>query len=379
MAARFRSNHPAGKPFHLESLKSIIFTVTNDLNHDQRMHRICSSLHNAGYRVTLVGRERKISKPLPAKAFRQKRIRCFFEAGKLFYFEYNLRLLFWLLFYGSADCYSAVDLDTIAPCLIAAKLKGKKLVYDAHEYFTEVPEVINRPFVKKVWQAVEKFSIPKVDKAYTVSAGIAQLFERQYKVRFEVIRNVPHKNILTSEAPAEDYILYQGALNAGRAIECYIKAMHHVNCKLLLAGEGDLSEPLRILVKQEKLESKIKFLGLLPPDELKKVTSRAEIGLNCLENSGLSYRHSLSNRTFDYIMAGIPQIISDFPEYTQLNNEFDIAVVTAKLLPESIAISINQLLSDEQLCQRLKNNCIKAREILNWENEEKKLLAIYET
>jgi glycosyltransferase involved in cell wall biosynthesis len=287
-------------------------------------------------------------------------------------------LLLWLLFFGKAGCYSAVDLDTIVPCLIAAKLKGKKLVYDAHEYFTEVPEVINRPFVKKVWQTVEQFSIPRVDKAYTVSASLATLFERQYKVHFEVIRNVPVKNISANETSSEDYILYQGALNMGRAIEHYIRAMKNVNCKLSIAGEGDLSQMLRDMVKHEKLEDKVKFLGFLPPDELKKVTARAKIGLNCIENSGLSYRYSLSNRTFDFIMAGIPQIISDFPEYTQLNNEFDIAVVTKELKPESIALSINQLLSDKPLYERLKNNCIKAREVLNWESEEKKLLKIYE-
>jgi len=168
-------------------------------------------------------------------------------------------------------------------------------------------------------------------------------------------------------------------LNVGRAIGHYIKAMHRVDGKLYLAGEGDLSETLRNMVKHENLESKVKFLGFLPPGELKKVTAGATIGLNCLEDSGLSYRYSLSNRTFDYIMAGIPQIISDFPEYVQLNREYEIAAVAKDLSPAVLADTINTLLSDKQLYGRLKNNCIKAREILNWENEEKKLLAIYET
>lgn len=360
-------------------MKTIIFTVTNDLNFDQRMHRICSALQKAGCNVTLVGRERKSSMPLAPQTFQQIRIRCFFEAGKLFYFEYNLRLLFWLLFSRSADCYSAVDLDTILPCLLAAKLKGKKLVYDAHEYFTEVPEVINRAMVKKTWQFVEKISISKINRGYTVSAGIANLFKQKYKIHFDVIRNMPEKNISAAGSPDEDYILYQGALNAGRAIEHYIRAMRYVNCKLYLAGEGDLSEPLRNLVKQENLESKVKFLGFVAPNDLKQTTAGATIGLNCLEDSGLSYRYSLSNRTFDYIMAGIPQIISDFPEYVQLNREYEIATVAKDLSPAALADTINTLLSDKQLYGRLKNNCIKAREILNWENEEKKLLAIYET
>lgn len=358
-------------------MKSVIFTVTNDLNYDQRMHRICHSLHQAGYEVTLAGRERKKSAPLATRPFGQKRLHCIFESGKLFYLEYNLRLFFWLLFSAKADCYSAVDLDTILPCLFAAKLRGKKLVYDAHEYFTEVPEVTRRPMVKKIWQWIERFSVGKADKAYTVSASIANIFKSKYHVDFAVIRNLPVKHTLSHEPSPDEYILYQGALNVGRAIEHYIKAMHGINCKLYLAGEGDLSEQLRALVKQENLEDKVKFLGFVSPQKLKHITAQAKIGLNCAENLGLSYYYSLNNKMFDYIMAGVPQIISGFPEFININNEYNIAVVVNDLRPDTLSASINRLLSDKQLYYQLKANCIKAREILNWENEEKKLLAIY--
>ena len=358
-------------------MRSIIFTVTNDLNYDQRMHRICDSLQQAGYNVTLVGRERKHSKPAAVQPFTQKRLRCIFESGKLFYLEYSFRLFLWLMFCGKADCYSAVDLDTIIPCLLTARLKGKNIVYDAHEYFTEVPEVTGRQFVKKIWQWVEKFSVKRVDKAYTVSNSIAELFKTKYNVHFEVVRSLPVKNILQNETPGEDYILYQGALNVGRAIEHYIKAMHYINCKLYLAGEGDLSEQLRELARRENLEHRVNFLGFVPPAELKNITVRAKIGLNCAENLGLSYYYSLNNKMFDYIMAGVPQVISDFPEFLNINDEYKIAVVVKYLQPEALAKSINHLLSDQQLYSQLKSNCIKARETLNWENEAKKLLAIY--
>jgi len=341
------------------------------------MQRICGSLSKAGYDITLVGRQKKNSAPLASQPFRQKRIRCIFEKGKLFYFEYNLRLFLLLWFSSSTDCYSAVDLDTILPCLLVAKLKGKKLVYDAHEYFTEVPEVIHRPLVKKAWEWMERLSLKRVDRAYTVSAGIADLFINKYEVDFEIIRNVPLKNFQDYPPASEEYILYQGALNVGRAIEHYIKAMHHVSCKLYLAGEGDLSQQLRELTSREKLDDKVKFLGFVPPAELKRITAQAKIGLNCAENLGLSYYYSLNNKLFDYIMAGVPQIITDFPEFMRIQEEYRIAMVVKNLSSEELSSSINRLLSDKQLYAQLKENCRKAREILNWENEEKKLLAIY--
>jgi len=113
-------------------LKRLFFTVTNDLTYDQRMHRICGSLSAAGYDVTLIGRKRKSSLPLQEKKFRQHRIPCWFDKGKRFYLEYNIRLFFYLL-RKRMDAVCAIDLDTILPCLYISKLKKIPRVYDAHE------------------------------------------------------------------------------------------------------------------------------------------------------------------------------------------------------------------------------------------------------
>src|SRR5687767_14339563 len=120
-------------------MKQIVFTVTNDLTYDQRMHRICGSLATAGYDVLLIGRKLPGSLIAEKRLFRQKRINCFFNKGFLFYAEYNTRLFFYLLGKKS-DAVCAIDLDTIVPCLLVSKIKGWKRVYDAHEYFTELKE-----------------------------------------------------------------------------------------------------------------------------------------------------------------------------------------------------------------------------------------------
>ena len=62
-------------------MKQITFTVTNDLNYDQRMQRICGSLQNAGYNVKLIGVKRKKSTELTTQIFNQKRIKIWFEKG----------------------------------------------------------------------------------------------------------------------------------------------------------------------------------------------------------------------------------------------------------------------------------------------------------
>jgi len=358
--------------------KKIILTVTNDLNYDQRMQKICSSLSAAGYEVELVGRIRSFSVPLDMRSYQQTRLQCFFNKGKLFYMEYNLRLLFYLLFH-EFDGVCAVDLDTIAPAYIVGKLKGAKLIYDAHEYFTEVPEVVRRPLVKKIWEWVEKTFLPRFDLVYTVSAGLAELFEGKYGKKVEVIMNVPLVETQDARRKTQDdkILLYQGTLNEGRGLEYLIKAMKDVDAKLQLAGEGDLSGQLRELVKRLGLKSKVEFLGYVKPEQLKAITLKATIGVNLLENKGLSYYYSLSNKFFDYIHAGVPQVCVAFPEYRHVNSRYEVAVLVENLEGGEIKAAIERLLTDKVLYSHLQKNCEVCSKVLNWQEEEKKLLALY--
>ena len=168
---------------------SIVFTVTTDLTYDQRMIRICNSLVAAGYDITLVGRKLNSSLPLTTQPFKQKRINCLFEKGKLFYAEYNIRLFFYLLF-KKMDCIGAIDLDTILPCYFISKIKKIKRVYDAHELFCEMKEIVTRPGIYKMWKKIERFTVPKFPNGYTVNQPIADEFKKMYAVEYEVIRNI---------------------------------------------------------------------------------------------------------------------------------------------------------------------------------------------
>lgn len=360
----------------------IILTVTNDLAYDQRMMRICRSLATTGHEVELVGRLRPGSPPLHEMPYRQTRLPCYFEKGKLFYIEYNLRLLFWLLF-RRFDALCAVDLDTIMPCLWASRLHRRPCFYDAHEYFTEVPEVVRRPRVRLIWEIVARYAIPRMKRCYTVGDCLAGILSDRYGVPFTSIRNVPLSVPLKwSSVKKEQYpkiILYQGALNEGRGLETAIEAIQEIDGAVLwLAGEGDLSDELREKVKQLGLTQKVHFLGFVLPSALPGITAQAWIGLNLLENKGLSYYYSLANKAFDYIQAGLPSIQMDFPEYRKLNEDWQVFELVADLEVETLRQAIWKLLEDAAHYQKLQENCQKAALSLNWEQEEVKLLAIYE-
>ena len=356
--------------------RSILFTVTTDLTYDQRMIRICSSLVQAGYKVTLVGRKMKNSIPLNEKSFKQKRINCLFEKGKLFYAEYNIRLFFFLLF-KKMDCIGAIDLDTILPCYFISRIKKTKRVYDAHELFCEMKEIVTRPVIYKVWKKIEQFTVPKFRAGYTVNQFIAAEFKKMYGVDYGVIRNIALLRQLPKVEKKEKFILYQGAVNEGRSFETLIPAMKEVDCKLVICGDGNFMQQAQLLVKENNLQQKVIFKGKITPEELRTITSQAYIGVTLFENKGLSNYYSLANRFFDYLHAGIPQLCVDYPVYKEINEQQPVAALVNDISSVNIAFQLNNLLHNEVVYNKLQQNCINVRETLNWQAEEKKLFKFY--
>ncbi len=359
-------------------MKQLVCTVTNDISYDQRMIRICTSLSQAGYGVTLVGRKMRDSVPLQEQPFRQKRLSCFFTKGKGFYIEYNIRLFFYLII-SKIDIICAIDLDTILPCYGVSALKRIPRVYDAHELFCEMKEVVTRPGVYRFWKRIERFALPRFQSGYTVNQPIADAFKEMYGVDYAVVRNVPVLQPLTIPVKKEKYILYQGAVNEGRSFETLIPAMKQVAVQLIICGDGNFMDQARTLVAAHGLEERVIFKGRILPHELRDYTVNAWIGVTLFENKGLSNYYSLANRFFDYLQAGIPQLGVDYPVYREINNQHPIAVLINDLSPDSIAGQLNRLLNDELLYKELQQNCVAARTIFNWQQEEKKLIAFYST
>jgi glycosyltransferase involved in cell wall biosynthesis len=358
--------------------RTICLTVTTDLTYDQRMIRICTALSEAGHSVTLIGRILPDSAPLSDNLYQQKRLKCWCNKGKLFYIEYTIRLFFFLILHKSFQIYTAIDLDTILPCLFISKLKGAKLYYDAHEYFTETPEVERRPFIKKIWQYIAKYSIPKAKMAYTVSPSLVEIFQSNYNIDFGLVMNMPFmKSNLTFEKPIEKVILYQGAINEGRGLESLVESMKEIKAQCWIIGDGDIVNQLKNKVNFLELQEKVKFLGKKSPLELDILTQQATIGINLIDKRSLSYYYSLANKFFDYVQFEIPQISMNYPDYAALNNVYEVGILVNDLEVNTLVHNINEILNNTELYEKHQSNCRKAKVIWNWDIEKLKLLEIY--
>lgn len=347
-----------------------IVAVTNDLTTDQRVHKICTTLLSLNYDVLLIGRLKADSLPLQPQNYATKRFKLWFNKGAFFYTNYNIRLFFLLLFSKQSLIWSN-DLDTLPACFLASKIKSNILVFDSHEYFTEVPELIPRPKIQAFWKSIERFILPKLTKIITVSNGIAEIYRNEYHINVNVVRNVPYLKVSNPlSEKKEKIILYQGAINVNRGIETMVKAMQYIdNATLQLIGKGDISEAIQQLIEQLNLSSKVKLMGEIPYQELENYTQQASIGLSLEEDVGLNYRLALPNKLFDYIHAEIPVLVADLPEMSALVKKYNLGKIAQSNDPKAIANQLIEMLQNETQLTNWKANAAKAKQELNWEKE----------
>lgn len=359
--------------------KRVIISAINDLQSDQRVARTCKAMHEAGYQVLLIGRLRKNSRDL-SRPYPIKRMNLVFERGFAFYAEYNLRLFMLLLTRGKDLLYSN-DLDTLLPNFLVSRISGIPLVYDSHEYFTEVPELIERRAVRSVWLRLEKLVFPRLKNVITVNRELAEIYHRRYGVKPTVIRNVPElrqtkPDSLKQGANSKPMLIYQGSLNPGRGIELMIDSMTFLeDCTLVIAGEGDISHALEKRAEDNKVSERVVFKGRLAPEALRELTTTADLGFSLEEDLGLNYHYALPNKIFDYIHAGIPVVASDLPVMRNLVLEHRVGKILRDRTPGSLAQLVRQVLSKRDSYRpRLEEAARK----FDWNNEKVKLLELLE-
>lgn len=353
----------------------VLVSAFSSLATDQRIEKICATLLSAGYEVELIGNDWKNKLPVqrnyPVTVIPLKS-----RSLKTGYPEFNLKLYRCLAKKISAETILYCnDLDALAANYAAAQKYGVPLVYDSHEIFTEMPSLQGR-FTQKVWRLLEKTLLPKLRYVITASDGYANWFEQRYGIaRPVVLRNFPRQSfqfVPEGTAP-QKRIVYQGALNPSRGLEPLITAMKMLpKAELEIYGDGPLKNKLQQHILEEKVGDKVKLMGRVVPADLRERTKLADVGVSLEQNQGLSYYFSLPNKISDYIQAGVPVVVSDFPEMSRLVQTYGVGEVCHSGDVENVVAALKKVLYKGKNAYRHPLE-MAARELC-WEREEGALL-----
>lgn len=295
----------------------------------------------------------------------------------------NLRLIKQGLKF-KADVYHAHDLNMLLAAYRCSRLNHSKLIYDSHEIATGR----EGKMVKSYWHFLEWALIKKADKVFFTTRTRAEFTSHKYDIPLpEVIHNYSEtyskiKKVdlrgMLGLGQDERIILYQGGIQSNRGLEKLIEAIPLIKKGIVtFIGDGLLKKHLEIQVKRAGLDERVRFIGMVPVEKLLSYTACADVGLQILQNTCFNHYSTISNKLFEYLMAGVPVVASDFPEIRRIIEEFNAGVLIDPHKPEEIARGINYLLEDEVRRKEMARNAKRASRRYNWQHEELKLLDIY--
>jgi glycosyltransferase involved in cell wall biosynthesis len=368
--------------------------VLNNFVNDSRVQKEAMSLTKFGHMVTVVAlHEDDLLESEKTYGFSVHRMRLsskkwsknkFIQLVK--YFEFIFRFC---IMYRKFDVFHCHDLGTLPiGFLLKVISRGRaKIIYDTHEY--AINDVPNESVSKqKLKFFVEHFFIKFADEVITVSDSIAVEYQKNHQIRKPwLVLNCPKKHhelkaydIFREKfgiAQDKTIFLYQGSLGFGRGIEVLLNAFSIATNDLqviVFMGYGAFESPIKQYAENS---NNIFFHPAVPPESLLQYTASADVGVSFIEDSCLSYRYCLPNKMFEYFMAGLPIIVSNLPEMTNIVETYSAGIVARTNDVDGFFEAINRLAQLD--INVLKSNAKKVTNIYNWENQELVLKDIYES
>lgn len=314
----------------------------------------------------------------------------FFVVYGMQYFFFTLRLLL----DENANIYHAHDFETLLLGYITAKAKKAKLIYDSHELwivsknFLLISKRNKDGIIKRLFIIMEHFLIKRSDKVITVNESIAKYLAHKYKIEKPVVicnfseySNVETSNTLREKLALDEekkIVLYHGGIFKDRGLEKLIECSKSLNENVIIVimGDGSLKNKLQKKVEEESFD-RVKILDAVPLDVLTRYIASADIGIHPIQNISLNHYYSLPNKLGEFIMAGIPFAVSDFPEMRKLATDENMGIVFDPENYKSITKAIHELLDPEVYALK-RENVLKAKKKYSWEKESLKLIKLYE-
>jgi glycosyltransferase involved in cell wall biosynthesis len=369
--------------------KVCIITTVHPAFDTRIFHKEAKSLYLAGYDVTLIARSVKNQtidgiRIIALPTFKSRFLRIFFSGFKAFTLALDQK----------ADIYHFHDPEFLLWAFLLKKKRMVRVIYDIHEnilediYYKEwIPRLL-RGVASRSYNFLIKKILPKLDCLILAEDSYVKFYSHR---NVAVIKNYPllKKIFEKSDVSGSNIanlcsLVYVGSVTGRRGIFEMIEAVRLLKGKffdLKLEIIGGANETVAKQIKQKitelNLEKNIVYSGAMSHGEAMKRIANSGIGLALLHPIP-NYYESFPTKMFEYMVAGIPVIVSKFPLLNKIIDKEKCGLCVDPNDPKAIAAAVTYLIEHPVEAKRMGNNGKKAAiEIYNWGAEEKKLLAIY--
>jgi glycosyltransferase involved in cell wall biosynthesis len=346
------------------------------------LQKECRSLAQGGYDVTLVARHPRdevidgvhivavSSTPKPPRLERLTKV-----VWKVYRTAAKQR----------AEIYHFHDPELLLAGLLL-KLRGRKVIYDAHEAFTRklrskswIPSRL-RPLVAGFYGLLERQLCRTFDHVIAADVMTAQdLHASRVTVvaNYPIIATKPRGGV--RETPRDRFVLiYVGGLERDRGVGVMLDIAELLGDRVELRLLGRWFDPVH--ERRARGMANVTYLGFRPLDVVYEEMTNADLGLVLLQPvSAYLYAGENTNKIFEYMLCGLPVVASDFPAFQSFVTQVQCGICVDPTNAEKAAEEILRLLEKPDLREQMGRHGRSA--VLaeyNWEAEKSKLLAVYE-
>lgn len=302
----------------------------------------------------------------------------------LFYYIHFAVLLSVHLIRKRSDVVIASDFYALPFCAIAARFRGARLIYDSREIYTEMPSFHNRRFLKSIVRLTEAACVKKARGIFTTGAMDSKYIKNLYGVQNTMLlRNLPLRQTeirkldvahAFPQTVTGKILVYQGILVPGRGIETAFQILQQLpSYGLVLLGEGVFNPHYKQLAVSLNIRNRVVFAGRIPQSELLRYTAGCDIGLCLIENICGNNYYALPNKLFEYVMAGLPVLVTDLPQMKAVVKTYGIGGVIPENDSTAAARMLKQWEKHPAEFRKMRNCCRNASKVLNWETEFEKI------
>jgi glycosyltransferase involved in cell wall biosynthesis len=279
----------------------------------------------------------------------------------------------------------------LLPVALLLKASGRRVVYDAHEDLPKqilgkewLPTSLRRP-ISALSSLLESVAAKILDGVVAATPAIARRF-RGHKC--SVVQNFPIQDELAARSDAaipyemrESLVAYVGGLSAIRGARQMIRAMELLpessEAKLLIAGKitpPGLEDELRGQPGWRRVEA----LGWRSRAEVADLLGRARVGLLLFQPLP-NHLESYPTKLFEYMSAGLPVVVSDFPLWRDIIDEVGCGMTVDPTDPAAVAETLQDLLVNTMQAAAMGHRGkVAVQERFSWDGEARKLIALYE-